>query len=95
MAVFYALLDIASVNSYILYQSYQGNQKIRRAQFIKLLSNQLVDGHRNKWLINQKLPQEFRFSIGRILKKPTMKQPTETTVDNKRKWRGIWPQKND
>lgn len=37
MAIFYRLIDIASVNSYITHQSYRDNQKIGRYDFDKQL----------------------------------------------------------
>lgn len=95
MAVFYAVLDIASVNSFVLYQSYRDNENIQRLQFIKTLSKQLVENHLNRRLANQQLPRELRFNIGRILKKAVSEQPPQANSDGKRKRCGICPRKND
>nr|XP_022910280.1 uncharacterized protein LOC111421369 [Onthophagus taurus] len=95
MAVFYAVLDIASVNSFVLYQSYPNYDNISRLQFIQTLSQQLVEDHLNRRLTNQRLPRELRLNIGRIVKKPISEQPSQANSDGKRKRCGICPRKND
>lgn len=45
MALFYAILNISSVNSYIIYQSCKNAKKIDRFQFIDELAYQLVEPH--------------------------------------------------
>lgn len=67
MAIFYRLLDISSVNSYILHQSHRDNTKITRLEFIKTLAFQLVSPVLKIRMINYKVNREVRACIRRVL----------------------------
>lgn len=95
MAVFYAILDIAGVNSFVLHQSYVDANKIERSDFLKLLAKQLVESHLNRRLCNQRLPRELRLNIGRILLKPITHENVNQNTENQRKRCGFCPRKND
>ncbi|KAJ8928742.1 hypothetical protein NQ314_018651 [Rhamnusium bicolor] len=69
MAIFYGLLDISSVNSYILHQSHRDDTKITRLQFIKTLAFQLGRPVLQIRMINCNVNREVRAYIGRVLGK--------------------------
>lgn len=95
LAIFYAVLNIASVNAFVLYGSYAQSPKTTRTTFIKNLARQLVEPHLNRRLANSKLPRELRMSIARILDKPI---PTEENLqqnDGKRRRCQICPRSYD
>lgn len=70
MAIFFAILDIASVNSYVLYKSCAKSEDLSRLNFMKKLSYQLVKDHLSRRFYNERLPRELRLIQGKILKQP-------------------------
>lgn len=68
MAIFFRVLDISVVNSYILHQCYKNNPLLKeKSHFAKQLAKQLVQAHMKRRMINVHVPREIRNSISRIL----------------------------
>lgn len=68
LAIFFRILDISIVNSYILHQCYTRNSVIReKSVFAKQLAAQLVRQHMERRLTNPRVSREVRSSISRIL----------------------------
>ncbi|KAK9744972.1 Transposase IS4 [Popillia japonica] len=71
--IFFRLLDISVVNSYILHQCYKNNPIIKeKSVFGMRLAMQLVEDHmrRRRRLTMTVIPRELRTTIGRILGVP-------------------------
>lgn len=66
MAIFYKILDICSVNSFIMYSSFPNND-MSRFTFIKTLASQLVQNHMRDRLENACVNREIKGLIRRIL----------------------------
>lgn len=86
MAIFFRLLDISCVNSYILHQSYRDISKMNRYQFGKELAMMLVIPHMKRRYENVHIGREIKLSIKRVLKLEDQEQfiyedklPTRTT----------------
>lgn len=67
MAVFFAVLNISTVNAFVLYQSYKDVQSIKRLNFLKALARSLVEPHMRARLAGSTLQNELRFTISRVL----------------------------
>lgn len=61
--MFYALLNISSMNSYILHYSFCDNNKSLRSKCIHNLVRRLVEPHIMRRLCNQRLARVLRISI--------------------------------
>lgn len=68
MAVFFALLNISTVNAYVLHQSYRDAQYITRLNFLKALARSLTEPYMKVRLTGANLQKELRFTISRVLK---------------------------
>lgn len=66
MAIFFALLDISSINAYVLFSSYRDTPKLDRADFLKMLSRSLVLPQWQRRMVNAKLPRELRLTIATL-----------------------------
>lgn len=69
LTIFYRMLDIASVNAFVLYNSYKNNIKINRAEFLKKLAFALVEPEMERRYENKRIPRVLRLKIGEILNK--------------------------
>ena len=68
LVIFFRLLDISTVNSYILHQCYKNNPIIKeKSDFLMQLAKQLVKGHAERRSNMKNIPRELRFTIRRIL----------------------------
>ncbi|XP_054290049.1 piggyBac transposable element-derived protein 3-like [Macrosteles quadrilineatus] len=68
LAVFYRLINIASVNSFIVYMSYTRKTNVTRFGFIKSLAKELIVPHLQKRLTEvANLPRELKQEIQKIL----------------------------
>jgi len=67
MAIFFRLLDISSVNSFILYNSFKNDTILSRSDFMKRLAFELVIPELERRYENTCILREIRFSIGRVL----------------------------
>lgn len=76
------MLDIASVNAFVLYSSYKNNIEINRAEFLKRLAFALVKPEMERRYENKRIPRVLRLKIGVILNKK--KDLSETNVFDKR-----------
>ncbi|XP_054746656.1 piggyBac transposable element-derived protein 3-like [Anastrepha obliqua] len=68
LAMFYRLVNIANVNSFIVYMSYSGTQMTTRFEFTKRLAHELIVPHLQKRLegvVN--LPRDLTVDIKKIL----------------------------
>lgn len=65
-AIFYRLLDLAGVNSFVLYGQCRG-AKLRRGDFIRNLARELVLPSLKLRAYNERLPRELRMTIRRVL----------------------------
>lgn len=77
LAIFYTLMNVCMVNSYVIYSACPGNPKVSRLKYIKLLAKELVQPYLNHRLLNTRLPRELRLSISRILQKPFPQEARE------------------
>ncbi|XP_015376737.1 PREDICTED: uncharacterized protein LOC107171020 [Diuraphis noxia] len=69
LAIFYRLLDISSVNSYVLYNSFKNNETMTRADYLKSLAFELVSPELERRFENTRISREIRSGIGRVLGK--------------------------
>ncbi|XP_071056453.1 piggyBac transposable element-derived protein 4-like [Onthophagus taurus] len=67
MAVFYAMINMSSVNSYILYNCLPNRKQISRLDFIKQLAKELILPELKRRTYNDRLPSQLRITINRIL----------------------------
>lgn len=76
MKIFYSLLDISGVNSYILYNSYKDINTIERLDFVKALAKALI----HPFLIERShltnLPQSIKIKINEITQVPIEESTT-------------------
>lgn len=68
LAVFYRLINICSVNSYIVFMSYNGTpMMMKRFDFMKSLGKDLIVPHLRRRLTITNLPRDLRMEINTIL----------------------------
>lgn len=68
LAIFYRLLNIGSVNAFIVYMSYTGVTMTTRSEFIKSLAHELIAPHLQRRLADiSNLPRDLKTDIKRIL----------------------------
>lgn len=91
--LFYAILNISSVNSFVIYYSFRDSEKLSRPKFQKNLSRSLVEPHLRRRLYNLNLPRELKKMIGGILKEEVPRQ--EVRVGEKRKRCELCPKGKD
>jgi hypothetical protein len=65
---FFRLLDISTVNSYVLHQSYRNSTNMKRYDFVKDLAMELVTPKLQRPHSNTGISREVRQCIGRVLK---------------------------
>lgn len=75
LAVFYRMVNIASVNSYILYLSYRNAPVINRFTFIKELAMNLIEPHLKRRLETPNLPRQIRSFIVSTLAQDQERRP--------------------
>lgn len=66
MAIFFRILDVNGINVHILHQSYRDSERIEKADFLKMLADQLVKPHLDQRATNPHL-KDVRTGIKRIL----------------------------
>nr|CAI5849827.1 unnamed protein product [Callosobruchus analis]CAI5855842.1 unnamed protein product [Callosobruchus analis]CAI5859922.1 unnamed protein product [Callosobruchus analis]CAI5869836.1 unnamed protein product [Callosobruchus analis]CAI5870482.1 unnamed protein product [Callosobruchus analis] len=93
MAVFYRILDMSTVNAYVLYGSYKNNPPLSRSDFMKNLARSLVDENMRRRANNYRNPCELRTLIGRILKIDIVRPNEEAGLLEKRKYCYLCPSK--
>lgn len=79
MAIFYRLLDMSTVNAFILYQSSK-DPIMNRMQFLKELAKELVTPHMQSRLETPNIHRELRMIIKRILGCDQENEPQDTSV---------------
>lgn len=94
LALFYAILNIAGVNSFVLHGCYAKNVEIPRSTFLKELAKELVQKHMERRMTNDRLPRELRLSIARILKKEIEPVSPEKNAGKRRRC-GLCPRSRD
>lgn len=67
MALFYRIVDMSSINAYIIHQSCANTDRKDRIDFLKLLAKQLYEPLLRERSQNANLPRELRTGICRIL----------------------------
>lgn len=65
--IFFRMLDISSVNSFILHQSYKDNPTLTRFDFVKKLGMMLLTPEMKRRFQNPRISREVRICIGRVL----------------------------
>lgn len=76
MAIFQRILDMAGINSFVLYQSCNDSDvKMRRAIFLLNMARDLVLNHMKTRVYNERLPRELRINITRVLGKDVPPPP--------------------
>lgn len=93
MTLFYRILDMSTVNAFVLYNSYKNNKTLSRSDFMKNLAKSLVKPHMERRANNARISAEVRMLIGRILKIGIKTQNEETNLLEKRKYRYLCPSK--
>lgn len=66
LTIFYRVLDLSSVNAYILYKMHH-KKDMDRGDFMKQLARELVVTHMQRRVLNSKLPRDLRLTMARIL----------------------------
>lgn len=66
MAVFLRLLDMSTVNSFVVFNAYKGNVPIERSKFLKDLALSLVKPHMMRRKNNLRIPLKIRLDIAEI-----------------------------
>lgn len=69
LAIFYRLLSIGTVNSFIMYMSFKDIPDMTRFDFIKMLGFELIVPHLRTRLTNTNLPRELRSTIHKVIEK--------------------------
>lgn len=59
LAVFYRMVNIASINSFIMYLSYRDSPLMKRFEFIKRLGADMIEPHLRQRLHTQTLPRSL------------------------------------
>nr|CAI5822734.1 unnamed protein product [Callosobruchus analis] len=67
MTVFLRLVDMSTVNSFVLYNSYKGNREIERSTFLKNIALSLVKPHMVRRHSNLSIALKIRLDIEDIL----------------------------
>jgi len=86
LAIFYAMLDIASVNARVLYSCKNINSPIPRLKFGIIIGKELIIPHMKRRLLQERLPREIPQIIKRILGDKT-DEATQATSSNPNKRR--------
>ena len=68
LTVFYSLLNVSTINAYVLY-SHKPENKLKRRFFIKSISMQLIEDNLKRRMQNIRLKKDLRTGIGRLLPK--------------------------
>lgn len=76
--IFFRILDIAGVNSNIIYNGVLGNKEMDRRSFLTCLGRELIQEHVQRRVHQQFLPKELRALISKISGVP---EPTPITAD--------------
>lgn len=66
--IFYTLLNVAGVNSYIIYKNNPKTQKKPRRFFLEKLGMELLDGHLRRRALQQQIPRTIRMRLLEICK---------------------------
>lgn len=77
MAIFYRLLNIGTVNCYVMYLCFKGNPDMTRFNFIKELGYELIGPHLQARLISYSLPRELRVTIEKAVEESNRLQQRE------------------
>lgn len=96
LVIFFRILDISIINSYILHQCYKNNPYIKEKSVFALeLAKQLVQVHMRRRLTYTNIPRELRQTIKRILGAPEEEEFTNTgsIILEKRKICSLCPSK--
>lgn len=68
MVIFYSLMNVAGINSYIIYTQNNPSIKTNRRQFLEELSYDLINEHLRRRAVHMNLPRLIRLRIAEILK---------------------------
>lgn len=66
MVVFYSSLNVAAINSYVVYMSNNSNSSMLRRRFLKQLAMEMVRPHLLQRLTLQRLPRSMKLRIREI-----------------------------
>nr|CAH7731688.1 unnamed protein product [Callosobruchus chinensis] len=67
MALFFMLLDVSTINAYVLHSSYKNSPNMEREDFLKKLARSLVLPQWKKRMVNTRLPRELRVTITKLV----------------------------
>lgn len=82
MVVFYSLMNVTGINSYIIYVQNNNNKKIKRRSFLEALSYDLINAHLRRRAVNSCLPRLIRQRLAEICK---LDGPESTVTTNNNK----------
>ena len=80
MAIFYKIVDICSTNSYIMYNSFPGNDS-KRFKFVKTLAGKLIEEHVRERLHSPFVTRELKVLSCRFLDIPYDPPPQEEVLE--------------
>lgn len=67
MAIFFRLIDMSGINSYILYNDCENTKMVPRGVYLKSLARALVLPQMKLRVYNERIPRELRFTIERMI----------------------------
>lgn len=65
-AIWFRIMDVAGVNSNVIFNCVAGNQTMARRNFLTMLGRQLIQEHLERRVQEKRLPRELRSLIYRI-----------------------------
>lgn len=80
LAIFYRILNIASVSAFILYKSYKDTPIIKRFDFVKQLAYDLIIPYLHRRLANPSVQRGMRENIRNVLGKNLPQEPQRQDV---------------
>lgn len=83
LAVFYRMVNIASVNTFIMYLSYRDSPSISRFDFLKKLAMDLIEPHMRRRLLAPSLTKDIKVVIKKALKLDQEAPPEVDALDDK------------
>lgn len=99
LAVFYTTINVASVNSFILYTCFSDNPILSRFKFVKQLAKELIEPHLHRRLAIPNIRRDVKYLIEKILDKEPENQEQQAGPPSdrleKRKTCSICPSKKD
>lgn len=75
MAIFFQMIDISTVNSFVIYSTFNGNPLVTRFDFVQDLSLELIKPQLERRLLIQNLPRDLRSILMEFFQKQREENP--------------------